>query len=110
VGLRLVSVALTLALVLDSFIDPVIGYWSDNLHSRWGRRNTLMHAAAVPVAIAYFLLWNPPAGWSGTLLFLCLLGTLIAIRVCFSLHEIPANSPGANPRLCWREPFSQKRP
>ncbi|MFM8375208.1 MAG: MFS transporter, partial [Phenylobacterium sp.] len=34
---RLVSLVLTCALILDAIIDPVIGYWSDNLHSRWGR-------------------------------------------------------------------------
>jgi Na+/melibiose symporter-like transporter len=89
---RLVSLALTLALVIDAFIDPVIGYWSDNLHSRWGRRHPFMYAAAAPVAIAYFLIWNPPVGWSEAHLFVYLLGTLIAIRVCFSLYEIPANS------------------
>ena len=35
---RLVGLALTAALVVDAFVDPMIGYWSDNLRSRWGRR------------------------------------------------------------------------
>ena len=38
----MVSVALMLALVLDAFLDPVVGYWSDNLRSKWGRRHPFM--------------------------------------------------------------------
>jgi MFS family permease len=36
---RLVGLAITIALVFDAFADPLIGYWSDNLRSRWGRRH-----------------------------------------------------------------------
>ncbi len=89
---RLVGLALTLALVIDALIDPVIGYWSDNFRSRWGRRHPFMYAAAVPVALAYFLLWSPPKGLEQQALFVYLLGVLVTIRILFSLYEIPSNS------------------
>lgn len=36
----LAGTALMVALFLDAFVDPVVGYLSDNLHSRWGRRRS----------------------------------------------------------------------
>ena len=45
---RLVGVAIIVALVVDAISDPIVGYWSDNLHSRWGRRHPFMFAAAIP--------------------------------------------------------------
>ena len=56
----LVGLALMIALVWDACIDPLIGQLSDNLRSRWGRRHPFMYAAALPVAISYVALWNPP--------------------------------------------------
>ena len=65
VGLEpaLAGTALLIALVFDSLSDPVVGYWSDNTRSRWGRRHPFMYAAAIPVALCYSLLWQPP-DWS----------------------------------------------
>ena len=56
----LVGLALFIALVFDALSDPLVGYWSDNLRSRWGRRHPFMYAAALPVSLSYFLLWIPP--------------------------------------------------
>ncbi|HBM05927.1 MAG TPA: sugar transporter, partial [Erythrobacter sp.] len=56
----LVGLAILIALVVDAISDPLVGYWSDNFRSRWGRRHPFMYAAALPVALSYFLLWNPP--------------------------------------------------
>ena len=47
---RLVGIAVTTALIFDALSDPVVGYWSDNLRSRWGRRHPFMYVAAVPVS------------------------------------------------------------
>ena len=89
---RLVSLALTVALCLDAFSDPIIGYWSDNLRSRWGRRHPFLYAAALPITAAYFLVWSPPVGLSQAATFWYLLLSLAAIRVSFSFFEIPLAS------------------
>lgn len=89
---RLVGLAITLSLLLDALLDPVIGYWSDNLRSRWGRRHPFMYASALPVAATYFLIWDPPLGWSSTALFFYLLGLTIFVRVSISFYEIPSTS------------------
>src|SRR5215475_13289879 len=50
--------AIAIALFFDAFLDPIVGQFSDNLRTRWGRRYPLMYLSAVPVAISYLLLWN----------------------------------------------------
>ena len=57
----LVAAAMWIALLFDAVSDPVVGYWSDNLRTKWGRRHPLMYVAMAPVAIAYFFVWNPPS-------------------------------------------------
>lgn len=40
--------------------DPVMGQISDRTRSRWGRRVPYVLFGAVPLGIAFFLLWLPP--------------------------------------------------
>ena len=91
IGLRadLVGLAIMVALVLDAFIDPVIGHFSDHSSTRWGRRHPFMYAAALPVGILYLLLWNPPTGSQGeTLAYL--IGVAILVRTAISAYEVPS--------------------
>lgn len=89
---RLVGLAITIALIIDAINDPLIGYWSDNVRTRWGRRHPFMYAAAIPVAATYFLLWNPPEGWSKEALFWYLLGLAVMIRVFITYFETPSSA------------------
>jgi len=89
---RLVGLAVTTALVLDAISDPIVGYWSDNLRSRWGRRHPFMYASAIPVAATYFLLWNPPAGWSQQALFWYVLLLAVLIRTFITFYETPSSA------------------
>jgi Na+/melibiose symporter-like transporter len=80
------------ALMLDAFLDPIIGYFSDHLKTRWGRRHPLMYFSALPVAASYFLLWDPPQGLSQEGLFVYLLVTAVGVRAMISFYEIPSSS------------------
>jgi Na+/melibiose symporter-like transporter len=84
--------ALMIALILDAFSDPIVGYVSDHWHSRWGRRHPFMYAAALPLAVGYFFIWNPPAGLGEQGLFAYLLIGVIAIRTLITFYEIPSSS------------------
>ncbi len=86
---RLAGLAIAIALVVDAFLDPLIGYASDHLHTRWGRRHPFMYVAAVPAALSYLLLFSPPAGLSQTGLFAYLLVSAICVRAFIALYEIP---------------------
>jgi Na+/melibiose symporter-like transporter len=86
-----VSSAIALALIVDAFADPIVGQVSDNLRTRWGRRHPLMYAAAIPVAIGYFLLWNPPH-ISHEMLFYYLFGIIVVVRTFITMYEIPSSA------------------
>ena len=58
--------------------------------SRWGRRHPYLYGVAVPLAIAFTLLWRPPAGWPQPALLAWLAVFAILTRLLVSLHEIPS--------------------
>jgi Na+/melibiose symporter-like transporter len=99
-----VGLALMISLIVDAFLDPAIGLWSDNTRSRIGRRHPFMYAAIVPTGVAFWLLWSPPVGLSEAGNFAWLLGTLLAVRFFSSLYEVPSTAlapelaPGYNAR------------
>ena len=92
VSAYLVSLALMIALMVDALRDPLIGYLSDNTRSRWGRRDPFMYAAAIPAAVAYYFVWNPPAGLEGDALFPYIVTIAILVRTLITVYEIPSSS------------------
>ena len=92
VSAYLVSLALMIALIVDALSDPLIGYLSDNTRSRWGRRHPFMYAAAIPASVAYYFVWNPPAGLQGDALFPYIVTLAILVRTLITVYEIPSSS------------------
>ena len=92
VSAYLVSLALMIALVVDALSDPLIGYLSDNTRSRWGRRHPFMYAAAIPASVAYYFVWNPPAGLEGDALFPYIVTVAVLVRTLITVYEIPSSS------------------
>lgn len=91
----LVGAALLIALVVDAVSDPVVGYWSDNLRTRFGRRHPFIYAALIPTAMVYYLTWNPPADLSGNELFPWLVATTIGVRIAFTFYDVPSSALSA---------------
>jgi len=87
-----VGFAIMIALVVDAVADPFIGRMSDGVRSRWGRRHPFMLGAALPIAISYYFLWNPPEGLGPDGLFWYLTWLAILIRVFISVYEIPSSA------------------
>jgi GPH family glycoside/pentoside/hexuronide:cation symporter len=88
----LAGAAIFLALCVDAITDPLTGSLSDSFHSRWGRRHPFMYAAAAPMALCFFLLFNPPAGLAETGLFLWLTAFAVGVRVSMTLYSIPSSA------------------
>jgi glycoside/pentoside/hexuronide:cation symporter, GPH family len=86
---KIVSLALGLALIIDAFADPIIGYMSDRTYTRWGRRLPWLYITAIPLALTWILLWMPPTDW-GDNIFFYLLGVGILVRTLMSCCEVPA--------------------
>jgi glycoside/pentoside/hexuronide:cation symporter, GPH family len=91
----LAGLAVTISLVLDGISEPVVGSISDRWRSKLGRRHPFLYAAALPLAISFYLLYVPPAGLSGVGLFLWF--TLFATlhRQALTIYQIPHLALGA---------------
>lgn len=91
VGLPALSVSAILmaSLICDAFFDPLIGHLSDNWRSRLGRRLPFMYMSAIPLTMAFILLWMPPTGWSSFSLHAYLAVCLIAVRFFDTFFELP---------------------
>ena len=87
----LVSLALMIAMFADALADPLIGHYSDNTYTRWGKRLPWLYCAPIPLGLAWLLLWSPPAGL-GNGIFLYLIISAIMVRLLVSMYEIPAAS------------------
>jgi GPH family glycoside/pentoside/hexuronide:cation symporter len=59
----LVGLAVTLIRVLDAFVDPVVGWLSDNLRSNWGRRRPFILIAGVVVGLSLPVLFLVSPSW-----------------------------------------------
>lgn len=89
-----VGLVIMLALVLDAFIDPAIGFLSDRTRGSWGRRHPWMYGSAIPIAIGWLLLWNPPA-WSDGALLGWLFVFAVLVRTAVSCYEVPSQALSA---------------
>ena len=87
-----VGLAIVITFLFDAFSDPVVGYLSDNTHSRLGRRHPFMYAAALPIAAAYWFLWNPPSDFTNDQLFWYVLVVAIAVRQLITFYEVPSSA------------------
>jgi Na+/melibiose symporter-like transporter len=83
--------AILIAMIFDAISDPLVGVWSDNTRSRWGRRHPFMYGAALPVAVIYFFLWNPP-DLTEFQLFVYLTVGCVLVRFFVTLYEIPSSA------------------
>ncbi len=86
-----VGSAIMIAMIADALFDPLLGQYSDNVRTRWGRRHPFMYAAALPIALSYLLLWMPPDMAHGAQ-FAWLVATAILVRFSISLYEIPSTA------------------
>lgn len=93
---EMVGWALSLPRLLDAFLDPLVGYWSDNVRGRWGRRRPFIFIGAIALGLTMMLLWLPPAGsgWSHRALAAYFLGTSMLFYAAYSVFLVPYRALG----------------
>ncbi len=77
-----IGVAALFVSVFDAVTDPAAGAISDRTRGRLGRRHPYMLWSALPIAVSFYLIWNPPAGLSMT----ALLAFLLCFQTCSLLR------------------------
>lgn len=85
------GLALFVPRLFDAITDPLIGNFSDNFRSRWGRRRPLMLVGVLGCAVLLPLMWYPPMletaqnPWysNGPFWFIAILGSLYFLFYTF---------------------------
>ncbi|VVT25782.1 Sodium:melibiose symporter [Sphingomonas aurantiaca] len=85
-----VGLVIMMALLIDAFVDPAVGFFSDRTRTRWGRRHPWMYASALPIMIGWLLLWNPPAMLSQPQTLVWLFAMAVLVRSAVSCYEVPS--------------------
>jgi glycoside/pentoside/hexuronide:cation symporter, GPH family len=57
---RLGSFGALAGVIWDAINDPLVGYLSDHVRSRWGRRRPFLLFFAIPFGLSYVVLWSAP--------------------------------------------------
>jgi GPH family glycoside/pentoside/hexuronide:cation symporter len=91
----LVGAAMAISRLWDAVTDPVMGYLSDTTRSSWGRRRPFVIGAAVPLGIAYFLLFRPPRDVGSFGIFVYLLLSYVLLFTVFTVYAAPYFAWGA---------------
>jgi GPH family glycoside/pentoside/hexuronide:cation symporter len=92
VPLAFYGIVILIARIVNAVITPPIGYWSDNLRSKWGRRLPFMFIASLPLVIAFFLLWKPPIPGESITNLIYLGAVLVLFNISQNLVIIPLGS------------------
>ena len=91
----LLGVAMSVGLVWDAAVDPLIGHLSDRATVKFGRRHTFMLIGAVCGGISFIAVFNPPHGLSSGWLFAWLAVSSLCVRSSNSLFMVPYYALGA---------------
>ncbi|MCK8456667.1 MFS transporter [Sphingomonas faeni] len=85
-----VGLVIMMALLIDAFVDPAVGFFSDRTRTKWGRRHPWMYASALPIMVGWLLLWNPPSVMSEPQTLVWLFAMAVLVRTAVSCYEVPS--------------------
>lgn len=89
-----IGYAIALPRFFDAITDPIIGNFSDNFRSRWGRRRPLIAIGALMSALTFALVWMPPLGWGKNFIFYYFLVMSLLYYLGYTIFAIPNNALG----------------
>jgi GPH family glycoside/pentoside/hexuronide:cation symporter len=90
----IVSWCVMLPRLVDGIVDPVMGHWSDELQTPWGRRRPFMLVGALVGAVFLSLLWWASPNWNHTAQFLYLGIVGMGLYICYGAYAMAWNAIG----------------
>lgn len=78
----------------DALIDPLLGNFSDNCRSRYGRRIPFLVAGGILIGIAFWLLWTVPRDWPKEWMFGYFVVTSLFFYTVVPVYAIPHGALG----------------
>ncbi|MCF3649865.1 MFS transporter [Synoicihabitans lomoniglobus] len=88
----LLGLVLAIPRFWDALTDPIVGIFSDNLRTKWGRRKPLIVIGAITQGLAFGALWMVPEGWGQTATLIYLTVMLLLFYTCYSVFYVPLSS------------------
>jgi Na+/melibiose symporter-like transporter len=95
VSAALCGVVFLVSSIVDAVSDPLVGSWSDNFRSRWGRRHPFMLFSALPLTVAFYGMYAPPNGLSEMQYFWWFMATMVVLRLGKTFYSVPHAALGA---------------
>lgn len=89
-----IGLILTLMRIWDAVTDPIVGNWSDNCQTRWGRRRPFILIGGLLSAIIFPLIWFAPASWPEERLVTYLIVTTLLFLSANTVFSVPYESLG----------------
>lgn len=76
-----IGLAFLISRLIDAFADPLVGFWSDRVNTKWGRRIPFIALGAIPLLIAAIAFFYPSTKSNefATFLHLAIVGSLFFI-------------------------------
>ena len=85
----LAGTAVMTAKIWDAVTDPIVGFFSDNTRTRFGRRRPYLLFGALPFGLSIWLFFTKPAFTGQTALFWWALLMLCLVNTAMTLVNIP---------------------
>lgn len=92
---RLVGLALAIPRLWDAITDPMMGLFSDNFRSKWGRRRPFILIFGPLCCFSFWLLWTCPDEYSERGRFIYLLTVCIVFYTFHTIAMVPYGALGA---------------
>jgi GPH family glycoside/pentoside/hexuronide:cation symporter len=90
-----IGMLLGLSRIWDAVSDPVAGFLTDRTETRWGRRRPWMLAGALPMGLAFMMMWSPPAALAGPALITWMGGAIVLFYTALTAVDVPHSALGA---------------
>ena len=103
VPLGYIALAVALARSFDAITDPLMGWISDRTNTRWGRRRPWMLLGAPLAAVAFVLLFSPPANITSTAATVWFTTTFVLYFLFHTVYTIPHYGLGPELTLDYHE-------
>jgi len=109
------ALAMMVGQMMNAIADPLVGFWSDRVKSRWGRRKPFILIGAPVLALMFSLIWTPPTPTISALnaaylaVTISLFFVAFTIVVCPYLAMLPEIAPASGERVAltaWQGGFN----
>jgi GPH family glycoside/pentoside/hexuronide:cation symporter len=91
VGMKLSSAAVVILIgrIWDAVDDPIFGFLSDRTRSRWGRRRGYLLFGAIPLGLAFAMMWVRPPTDNTVLLTIYFTFAYVLYDTCYTMVTMP---------------------